>query len=237
MNAKSTRSRSRNSGVTRMPSSPQTTRSPVRTSRSLRHDGRAVGADDDHRVHALPRNRQPSAVDAHVACAGSWSSRSPRARSRRDRRRAASASCSLDGMAAERNQLLDEARSPAVGVGGHLQRELREIVVGPADLEVLHLERAAALDDGIEDGLEQLRVDQVALRLNDHSMLWCFGHEATDYSHGSRITRNGIGRTTGRGYADSAAFCGENPLIRSVKSVRSASPTAGEKSWRQGRTA
>ena len=40
MNAKPSRSRSRNSGVTRMPSWPQTTGSPAFTSRSLRQTGR-----------------------------------------------------------------------------------------------------------------------------------------------------------------------------------------------------
>ena len=44
MNAKSPRSRSRNSGVTRSPCRPQTTRSPTRTSRSFRHTAVPSGA-------------------------------------------------------------------------------------------------------------------------------------------------------------------------------------------------
>ena len=63
MNAKPWRSRSRNSGTMRMPSLPQTMRSPTRTSRSLRHDGAAV-LDDDDGVHALARDFDPAAAVA-----------------------------------------------------------------------------------------------------------------------------------------------------------------------------
>ena len=59
MNAKPGRSRSRNSGVTRMPSRPQTTRSPARTSRSLRHSARPVSTTIDG-VHALPLDLEPA---------------------------------------------------------------------------------------------------------------------------------------------------------------------------------
>ena len=65
MNAKPRRSRSRNSGVTRMPSCPQTTGSPARTSRSLRHDARP-SVDDDDRVHPLLLDLDPSSAEPHV---------------------------------------------------------------------------------------------------------------------------------------------------------------------------
>ena len=65
MNAKPRRSRSRNSGVTRMPSWPQTTDSPAFTSRSLRQAGRPSG-DDDHRVHPLLLDLHPPSAHAHV---------------------------------------------------------------------------------------------------------------------------------------------------------------------------
>ena len=82
-------------------------------------------------------------------------------------------------MAAERNQLLDQAPQAGVGVRRHLHLQLREIVVGAADLEVQHLELSAALDDGIEDRVEELRVDQVALRLDDYGVLRCIGHDGS----------------------------------------------------------
>ena len=67
--------------------------------------------------------------------------------------------------------------------------QLREVVVGPADFEMQHLELAATLDDGIEDGVEQLRVDQVALGLDDDGVQRCVGHDRKlDYSdHGPQV--------------------------------------------------
>ncbi len=78
----------------------------------------------------------------------------------------------LDGVAAERNQLLDEAAQAGVGRRRDLELQLREVVVGAADLEVQHLELPAALDDRIEDGVEELRVDEVALGLDDDGVKW-----------------------------------------------------------------
>ena len=65
MKAKPSRSRSRNSGVTRMPSWPQTMSSPACTSRSLRQHA-PPSCDDDHGVHALRFDLDPSAVHPHV---------------------------------------------------------------------------------------------------------------------------------------------------------------------------
>ena len=94
----------------------------------------------------------------------------------------------LDGVAAERNQLLDEAAQAGVGRRRDLELDLRELVVGAADLEVQHFELAAALDDGIEDGVEELRVDQVALRLDDDCVQWwSFGHDQERWIIASRL--------------------------------------------------
>ena len=162
MNAKSPRSRSRNSGVTRNPWRPHTTRSPDPDFAQLPADGRAVLADDDDRVHALARHRDPAPVHAHVGpqVGGRIEVVWNRAVTVRDSQQRVPF---LDGMAAEWNQLFDEPAQAGVGRGRHLQLQLREIVVGAADLEVQHLELPAPLDDGIEDGVEELRVDQVAL--------------------------------------------------------------------------
>ena len=66
MNAKSPRSRSRNSGVdaNAVQAADDAVAGP--NFAQLAAHGRAVGADDDDGVHALARDRQPSAVDAHV---------------------------------------------------------------------------------------------------------------------------------------------------------------------------
>ncbi len=79
----------------------------------------------------------------------------------------------LDGVAAEWNQLFDEAPQAGLAGGGYLQLQLRKVVVGAADLEVQDLELSAALDDGIEDGVEELRIDEVALGLDDDGVLRC----------------------------------------------------------------
>ena len=73
-------------------------------------------------------------------------------------------------MAAERQQFLEEELERRLGTRVHLQRELRELVVGPAEIEVLDLEGGAALDDLVEDGLELLGVDEVALGGHDRAV-------------------------------------------------------------------
>ena len=150
MNAKPLRSRSRNSGVTRMPVEAADDASPARTSRSLRQHRAAVGVDDDHRVHALLLDVDPAAVHAapralvgrrvevvgHAAVAiGDAQERVPL----------------LDGVAAERDQLFEQAAQAGVGRRRDLELQLREIVVGAADLEMQDLELAAVLDHRVED--------------------------------------------------------------------------------------
>ena len=146
---------------------------------------RAVRCGDDDGVHALPGHGNPAPVHAHVGphvgrrVEVVWN----RAVPVRDSQQRVPL---FDGVAPERYQLLDQA--PQAGVGGrrHPHFQLREIVVGTADLEVQHFELSAALDDGIEDRVEELRVDQVALRLDDHGVQGCVGHvRKLDYSHGS----------------------------------------------------
>ena len=64
MNANPSRSRALNSGTTRMPSRPHTTRSPARMSRSLRHEClRRIG--HDRGIHSLLLDRYPPSHDAH----------------------------------------------------------------------------------------------------------------------------------------------------------------------------
>ena len=172
MKAKSPRSRSRNSGVTRSPCEAADDAVADPDFAQLAAGGRAVAADDDDGVHALARHGDPAAVDAHVGphvrrrvevvgddaiAVGDSQQRVPL----------------LDGVAAERDQLLDEAAQAGVARRRHLELQLREVVVGAADLEVQHLELSAALDDGIEDGVEELRVDEVALGLDDDGVLRC----------------------------------------------------------------
>ncbi len=144
----------------------------------------AVGADHDDRIHALARDGQPAAIDAHVG---------PHVRRRVEivRHRAIAIRDPqqrvpfLDGMAAERNQLLEQTAQAGVGRRRHLQLQLREVVVGAADLEMQDLELTAALDHGIEDGVQELRVDEVALSLDDDGVRGCVGHgRNVDYSHG-----------------------------------------------------
>ncbi len=143
-----------------------------------------VGAGDDDGVHALPRHGNPAPLHAHVGphVGGRVEVVWNRAVPVRDSQQSVPL---LDGVTAERYQLLDQAPQAGVGVRRHPHLQLRELVVGAADLEMQHLELSAALDDGIEDRVEELRVDQVALRLDDYGVLRCIGHDwKLDYSHG-----------------------------------------------------
>ena len=166
MNAKPWRSRSWNSGITRTPATPQTTRSPVRTSRSLRHAARAL-LDHDDRVHPLALDLDPLAADGAPASGGSWSSRSRRARSRRGRPVASSASC----WSARRQPSATSSSSTcpsACSVGAEIRIEMDDgsSLLRPMS-NLQHVERRVALDDGVEDDVQDLRVDQVAFGLDD----------------------------------------------------------------------
>ena len=149
--------------------------------------GRAVGVHHDDGVHPLARDDDPAAIDAHV---GSHVRRRIEivwhgAIAVRDAQQRVPL---LDRMTAERNQLLDAAGAARLGRRRHLELQLREVVVGAANLEVQDLELTAALDHGIEDGVQELRVDQVALRPDDDGVrgvsdmvgIWIIATDFTD---------------------------------------------------------
>ena len=138
MNAKPWRSRSRNSGVTRMPSTPQTTASPPCTSRSLRQSGPAV-LDDDHGVHPLLLDLVPLPLRAARASGGWSSSRSRPARSRPCRRERRG--LVVGQTAAERDQLLEDLPEHLLVRPGDPHRDERRLLVAAADIELQHVER------------------------------------------------------------------------------------------------
>jgi hypothetical protein len=70
-------------------------------------------------------------------------------------------------VAAERNQRFEQRGQRRLGGRRHLECQVREVGVGAADLEVEDLERAAALDDRVEDGRHQLRVDEMSFGGDD----------------------------------------------------------------------
>ena len=100
----------------------------------------------------------------------------------------------VDRMAAEWQELLEEILQRGSARRLHLQREPRELVVRATELEVLNLERAAALDDLVEDRLELLRVDEVAFSGDDGGV--SVGHDGFGESTPSRPPQE-EGRTGG----------------------------------------
>ena len=78
-----------------------------------------------------------------------------------------------DRVAAERDQILDEPRERRFVRRRDLERQPRDVVVRAAELEVLHLEVAAALDHAVEDRLQELRVDEVTFRGDDGGVRQC----------------------------------------------------------------
>ena len=161
MNAKSPRSRSRNSGVTRMPSRPQTTRSPARISRSFRHEAR-LSSIDHHRVHALALDLDPLAADAHVGAQVGGRIEVVRDAAVAVGGRAAARRASRAGLQPSCIRSSTRRRRPAA-LGADTFSEMREnssLVRPIAKFE--DLEGAAALDHLVEDRVENVRVDQVA---------------------------------------------------------------------------
>ena len=164
MNANPRRSRSWNSGRTRMPSSPQTTRSPARTSRSLRHAARPSRTTTTASIRWPSTSTHPPAVAyLRPVVRGRVEVVGDEAVARRGEPRLAVA----PGMAAQGDELLDQLAQPLAGVRGDAQLELRELLVGAADREPQHVEAGAALDDLVEDRGEQPRVDEMSLGLDD----------------------------------------------------------------------
>ncbi len=125
-------------------------------------------------------------------------------------------------MAAERQQLLEEILERRRSRRLHLQREPRELVVRAAELEVLNLERAAALDDLVEDRLELLRVDEVAFSGDDGGM--SVGHDGFGESTPSRPPQEE--RRTG-GTERSSLLRGPRQLARPLKAGASGRVRAG----------
>ena len=151
-------------------------RSPTRTSRSLRHRG-PVASDDDDRVHALVADLGPFAAHPDLR---------PLVGGRVEVVRRAPVPVGrphegvlfADRVAPEGQQVLDELGERRRIAGRDLQRQARDVVVRPAEFEVQHLEVAAALDDAVENGLEQLGVDEMTLgrrrwRSEDGRLAWC----------------------------------------------------------------
>ena len=64
-------------------------------------------------------------------------------------------------VAAELHEILDQPAQAGRRWRRHLERNARELVVGAADGEGQHLERAAPLDHLVEDRVENVRVDQM----------------------------------------------------------------------------
>ena len=129
----------------------------------------AAVVDDDHGVHALAFDLDPLAADAHVraqigrrieivghaaVAVGLAQQRVPL----------------LDGAAAELHQILDQPAQAGGRRRRNLERNARELVVGAADGEIQHLERAAALDHLVEDRVENVRVDQMAFGADHRRM-------------------------------------------------------------------
>src|SRR5205085_11565212 len=107
-----------------------------------------------------------------------------------------------DRVAAERHQLLDEPLQGGVVRGRDFQFQVREVFVRPADVEVQDLKAPAALDDLVEDHVEQLRIDQVPFGLDDLG-----GHSVTNASSATwmgggsssmRYSNSARKRSTGR---------------------------------------
>ena len=139
MNAKPWRSRSWNSGMTRTPATPQTTRR--RLGRRAACGRPRAPLDDDDGVHALALDLDPLAARCGRACDGWSSSRNRRARSRRDPPRAAA----RPAVSASRQPSATSSSSTCaehlLGRGGDAHRDERRLVVAAADVELQHVER------------------------------------------------------------------------------------------------
>ena len=165
MNAKPCRSRSRNSGLTRTPPTPQTTRVARLDVAQLAADRPAV-FDDDDRIHALTLDLDPLPADA---------AQRAMVRRRVEVVRHAAVAVGrpeqrvvlIGQPAAERDQFLEHLPEHLLGRRRNAHRDERGLVVAAADVELQDVERRVALHDRVEDDVQDLRVDQVAFGL-DH---------------------------------------------------------------------
>ena len=134
-----------------------------------------MAGDDDRRVHALTIDVEPYATNPHLG---------PLVRGGvevlRDGavgvRHAKAGVLFLRDVAAEGDERFDEPLQRRAAVGRDLQRQPREVVVRFPDVEVLYLEGAPALDDRVEDRVQELRVDQVTFCLDDGGVVANLGH-------------------------------------------------------------
>ena len=69
--------------------------------------------------------------------------------------------------APERHELLEDLPEQRLGRRRNPHRDERGLFVAPPDGELQHVERGIAPDDGVEDDVQDLRVDEVPLGLND----------------------------------------------------------------------
>ena len=168
MKANASRSRSFDSGTTRMPRSPTTMGRPSA--------GRAGGgrpralAHHDHGVHALILDLDPLLADAHKsAVVGGGIEIFGGA--------AVALHLAQHGIAGFRGrapQLQEVVEEPLQGafVGRlHLKPEIGGVAVGSPDAELLHFEPAVMLHDLVEDVLHDVGIDQVAFGF-DHFLDW-----------------------------------------------------------------
>ena len=131
--------------------------------------------DDDDRIHPLALDFQPAAAVAHerlevgrgieivrhaAVPVGLPDQRIARARD----------------LAPERHELLEHALEPVLGRRRNPHRDRRRLVVGPPDRELQHFERRVPLDDGVEDHVQELRVDQMPFGLDDLAVDGVFSH-------------------------------------------------------------
>ena len=168
--------------------SPQTTRSPILTSRSLRQAAPPSPATTMTASMRWRSTVHPAAVDAHVGPHVGRRIEIVRARSRRDRPAAASASCSSTAWQPSGISSSTQARAAPASVAAEtfsVSCEKSSLVRPISKCSTSNC--AAALDDGIEDGVEELRVDEVAFGLDDDRVAGCVWHgRMLDYSVGSR---------------------------------------------------
>ena len=171
MKANDRRSRSFDSGVTRMPRSPTTIRSPARRSRRRRQKARP-SRHHDHGVHALVFDFDPLLADAHVGAVVGGGVEIFRRAPVAFHRRAGAASPESDRRAAQAPAARASRRSSDEPVGRlHLQPQVGRLAIGAADAELFHFEAAVILHDLVEDVLHDVGVDQVAFRF-DHFLKW-----------------------------------------------------------------
>ena len=168
MKAKARRSRSFDSGATRMPRMPVTTMSPALqiAQAAAEASGPSLRLDDDHRVHALVLHFDPFAVDPHerVVIAGGVEIFG-RAAVALDEPECGVAR--LDRRAADGEQLREHVVHLLAGRRFDAQPQIGRIAVGAADAELFHFETAVRFDHLVEDLLHDVGIDQVAFGLDD----------------------------------------------------------------------